>query len=122
MSDGTPTAEQLAIALMAEARKLMNLVSAPENETVPWTAIGPLDDRLAQWATDVRQLGVDWSTTLHSYQMAAQEMKEQRDEARAVSERRRQKLVALGSVAEMYRMPSSTRERLLEIVGRNEDV
>lgn len=43
------TAEQLAVALMAEARRLWNAYPGQVN---------PLADRLAQWASDVRQLGV----------------------------------------------------------------
>lgn len=47
------SAEQLAIAMMAEARKLYGFTRTPD--APGWTDVA---DRLAQWATEVRQLGV----------------------------------------------------------------
>jgi hypothetical protein len=53
------SAEQLAIALMAEARKLRGFTQTPD--APGWTDVA---ERLAQWANDVRLLGVQYMQAL----------------------------------------------------------
>lgn len=78
------SAEQLAIALMAEARKLNTQVLGITGQTT-------VADRLAQWASDVRQLSVDQLRHRESHKQqweAAQKKLDQvRTAVRAVAQR-----------------------------------
>lgn len=71
-SEGHPSAEQLAIALMAEARKLMDA-----DHVLGGTELAVLGDRLARWASEVRQLGVAFFTENSSLRAALVEAENQ---------------------------------------------
>lgn len=81
-----PNAEQLAIALMSEARKLLG---APDQAVLPLGRQREIGDRLAQWAIEVRALGVAFSACWP-----------ERDEWRARAEAAKAKLAKVRELAE----------------------
>jgi hypothetical protein len=54
----TVSAEQLAIALMGEARRLYGRCADPYQLIMQHQEVREMADRLAEWATDARKLGV----------------------------------------------------------------
>lgn len=67
----------MAIALMAEARRLYKLEERIQQDRYDRNhGERELADRLAQWATQARQLGVTYVTTLEAFAEQAQRMEE----------------------------------------------
>lgn len=81
-TDNPASAEQLAIALMAQARKLYEFPGSGSGKSTPKPFID-LADRLAGWASDVRKLGVDHHQSRSSWADQMSSMDQELRRARA---------------------------------------
>jgi len=102
------SAEQLAIALMSDARRLFN----QQPHALPSDELAVLADRLSGWSTDIRQLGVDWFTTLGTQRMQISDLKTERNTAR-------EKLAEIRAIAEREEFKNRVGVlKILEVLDR----
>ena len=104
------SAEQLAIALMSEARS--HYGAAGNGNEEQQRRKRELADRLAGWSTDIRQLGVDWFTTLGTQRMQISDLKTERNTAR-------EKLAEIRAIAEREEFKNRVGVlKILEVLDR----
>jgi hypothetical protein len=78
----TVSAEQLAIALMGEARRLYGRCADPYQLIMQRQEVREVADRLAEWATDARKLGVASQQRYETIEKARELAKARQEECR----------------------------------------